>query len=161
MNETKDKAKVSNTNKTTNTPKEEVPMSSTTTITADQKLQLAAANVSDKDVQMYERMISGTAGRKAKSGNGESAFSKVKQLMLAMVKVAESRGDTMIPVPNIINTALDQGWFDSIDETERYNRCYNYFTHNKKALPKHWKVEKHPASDGKTYNHLVNKKLVP
>lgn len=159
MSDKKDASKVGNNNKQTTNKQEEVPMT-TATLTADQKLQLTAANLSDKDVQMYERMINNTGRKNKNGGTGDSPFSKVKSLMLAMVKVAETRGDTMIPVPNIINTALDQGWFDEIDEGERYNRCYNYFTHNKKALPKHWKVEKHPI-DGKMYNHLVNKKLLP
>lgn len=129
--------------------------------TPEQKVSVVASTtVDDKQKAMYERMINNKCNRrKTSNGDPNRPFQKMKNLLLAMVQVAEDRGDPMIPVPNIIHTALEEGWFNEVEPDQQYNRAYNYFMHHLKALPKHWKKEKHYV-EGKEINHLVNKKIV-
>lgn len=149
----------------TTNPKEEVPMEETLVVNAvpvdvdpeqvkkDMEVIASVAGVDIEDVELYEQYIQ-NGNRTGRSGDPESAFTKMKELILRLIKVAEAKGTKQFPSANVVRAALKQGWFDKVSKDEQYNRAYNYFHQNsKRCLPVGWVVEK----IGKT-SYLIDKR---
>lgn len=119
----------------------------------DMEAIASAAGVDIEDVELYEQYIT-NGSRVGRGGDPNSAFTKMKELILRLIKVAEARGMTQFPSANVVRAALSKGWFDEVAKDERYNRAYNYFHQNsKRCLPVGWVVEK----VGKT-SYLIDKR---
>lgn len=92
-----------------------------------------AVQLASDDEALYSAVIESPA--KSKSGDPESAFTKMRVFRDTILRVALAKGNTQVPVGRVIQGAVDQKIVPD------YRRGYNYHTQLLKSLPAGWVID--------------------
>ncbi len=121
--------------------------------------EAAAASSSDPDELLFEKLVEPKSSSR-RGSDENSAFSKFKDFIHRMLKVAEKKNQIRIRVGRLVQGAVDAGIFDDVPSDQRYRRGYNYFVQQFKDLPAGWTKVKYAKKNHVFFQPTTAKKDV-